>query len=68
MAGVKEMSIKLQDETLFAYPDRHDLIVATFTQNVTIGKRHLQQRKRQYWLNEGKGKAKDWKVVYEGNI
>ncbi len=66
MVGVKEMSIKLQDETLFAYPDRHDLIVATFTQNVTIGKRHQQQRKRQYWLNEGKGK--NWKVVYEGNI
>lgn len=66
MAGVKEMSIKLQDETIFAYPDRHDLIVATFTQDVTIGKRHQLQRKRQYWLNEGKGK--NWKVVYEGNI
>ena len=66
LVGVKEMTIKLQDETLFAYPDRHDLIVATFTQVVTIGKRHQQQRKRQYWLNEGKGK--NWKVVYEGNI
>ena len=64
MAGVKEMSIKLQDETIFAYPDRHDLIVTTFTQNATIGKRHLLQRKRQYWLNEGK----NWKVVYEGNV
>lgn len=66
MAGVKQINIKLQDETFFAYPDRHDLIVTTFTQNATIGKRHQLQRKRQYWLNEGKGK--NWKVVYEGNI
>ena len=66
MAGVKQIHIKLQDETFFAYPDRHDLIVTTFTQNATIGKRHQLQRKRQYWLNEGKGK--NWKVVYEGNI
>ena len=64
MVGVKEMRIKLQDETFFVYPDRHDLIVTTFTQNATIGKRHLLQRKRQYWLNEGK----NWKVVYEGNV
>lgn len=64
MVGVKDMRIKLQDETIFAYPDRHDLIVTTFTQNATIGKRHHLQRKRQYWLNEGKS----WKVVYEGNI
>ena len=68
LAGVKGISIKLQDETLFAYPDRHDLIVATFTQNTTIGKQHHLQRKRQYWLNEAKGNGKDWKVVYEGNI
>lgn len=64
MLGVKDMRIKLQDETIFAYPDRHDLIVTTFTQNATIGKRRLLQRKRQYWLNEGKS----WKVIYEGNI
>ena len=64
MVGAKEMRIKLQDETFFAYPDRHDLVVTTFTQNATIGQRHLLQRKRQYWLNEGK----TWKVVYEGNI
>ena len=64
MLGVKDMRIKLQDETIFAYPDRHDLIVTTFTQNATIGKRRLLQRKRQYWLNEGK----NWKVIYEGNI
>jgi murein L,D-transpeptidase YafK len=64
MAGIQSVNVKLQDETIFAYPDRQDLIVATFTQNSMIGKHAHQQRKRQYWLNAGG----TWKIVYEGNL
>ncbi|GAA4034559.1 L,D-transpeptidase family protein [Actimicrobium antarcticum] len=62
MAGIKNMAIKLQDVTMFAYPGRKDLIVSTFTQASSFGKRHSSQRKRQYWSKEGK----TWKIVYEG--
>ena len=64
IAGVKEMAIKLQDVTIFAYPGRNDLLVTTFTQDATFGKRHHSLRKRQYWAKEGK----IWKIVYEGNF
>ncbi|EGF32175.1 hypothetical protein IMCC9480_2761 [Oxalobacteraceae bacterium IMCC9480] len=62
MAGIKDMTIKLQDVTMFAYPGHKDLIVSTFTQASTAGKRHTSQRKRQYWAKEGR----HWKIVYEG--
>ncbi|WPX31575.1 L,D-transpeptidase family protein [Actimicrobium sp. CCC2.4] len=62
MAGIKDMTIKLQDVTMFAYPGHKDLIVSTFTQASTSGKRHTSQRKRQYWAKEGR----HWKIVYEG--
>lgn len=62
MVGIKDMSIKLLDVTMFAYPGRKDLIVSTFTQASTSGKRHTSQRKRQYWAKEGR----TWKIVYEG--
>ncbi|MFT5534908.1 MAG: murein L,D-transpeptidase YafK [Burkholderiaceae bacterium] len=62
MAGIKDMSITLQDVTIFAYPGHKGLIVSTFTQASTQGKRHTSQRKRQYWAKEGRS----WKIVYEG--
>lgn len=62
MAGITAMSIKLQDVTIFSYPGQKGLIVSTFTQASSLGKRHTSQRKRQYWAKEGRS----WKIVYEG--
>ncbi len=64
MPAVRDLDVKLQDVTIFAYPGRNDLLVSTFTRDATFGKRHHSLRKRQYWAKEGKA----WKIVYEGNL
>lgn len=59
--GVKRSLIRLRDTSLFFYPGRDEVIVATFTQDMKIGKRTSSERKRQYWVNEGER----WKIVFE---
>ncbi len=51
----------LRDLSLFYYPAKDDLIVATFTQDSVIGKRKSSARKRQYWSKEGA----HWKIIAE---
>jgi len=56
--------VKLKDVTYFLYPGKDEMIVTTFTQEVTSGKARANTRKRQYWRKE----AAKWRIVYEANV
>jgi hypothetical protein len=64
LVGAGKLDVELQDVSLFRYPDEKELIVATFTQEATIGKSRHAVRKRQYWAKEGS----QWKIVSETNL
>jgi murein L,D-transpeptidase YafK len=59
--GRRAVSLALRDLSLFYYPGKDNLIVATFTQDSVSGKARHSVRKRQYWAREGA----DWKIVAE---
>lgn len=56
--------VKVKDVTHFIYPGKDEMIVSTFTQEVTSGKARASTRKRQYWRKE----AAKWRIVYESNV
>lgn len=56
--------IKVKDVTAFLYPGKEEMIVTTFTQELTSGKAKANIRKRQYWRKE----AAKWRIVYEANV
>jgi murein L,D-transpeptidase YafK len=57
------VAVSMNDISLFRYPGREQMIVATFTQEAVIGKSRHSVRKRQYWSREGV----HWKIVAESN-
>jgi murein L,D-transpeptidase YafK len=59
--GRGKISLALRDLSLFYYPGKDNLMVATFTQDSVIGKSRRSVRKRQYWASEGA----QWKIVAE---
>jgi murein L,D-transpeptidase YafK len=59
--GVRNISLTLRDVSLFYYPGKDNLIVATFTQDSAIDKSRHSVRKRQYWAREGA----HWKIIAE---
>jgi murein L,D-transpeptidase YafK len=60
--GKRKMPLVLRDLSLFYYPGKDNLMVATFTQDSVIGKKSRRSvRKRQYWASEGAR----WKIVAE---
>lgn len=61
--GAHGLSVALRDVSLFRYPARGEMIVATFTQDTRIGKSRHSVRKRQYWAKENAR----WKIVSETN-
>ena len=63
-ASGKNLSIKLRDVTFFFYPGKEDMIVATFTEDVSFGKSRNSVRKRQYWVKENTR----WKIVSESGF
>lgn len=62
LAGVRGVTVKLSDVSLFLYPGEQDMMVGTFTQETAVGKNRSVIRKRQYWVKEDTG----WKIIYEG--
>lgn len=61
--GRKEfIKIKLDDLSLFTYPDDKGLLVASFKQHYQSNDYQSSDIKRQYWRKE----QDQWKVVYEG--
>jgi murein L,D-transpeptidase YafK len=62
-SGSSGVAVALRDVSLFRYPARDEMIVATFTQETRIGKSQHSVRKRQYWAKENAR----WKIVSETN-
>ncbi|HTH94104.1 MAG TPA: L,D-transpeptidase family protein [Rhodocyclaceae bacterium] len=48
--------------TLFRYPGKDDMVVATFMQDYKSNNLNNSMMKRQYWLKENG----QWKIIYEG--
>lgn len=61
MLGARKIEVALDDVTFFRYPGQKNLIVAAFTQEMTVGKGVRSIRKHQYWSKEGT----QWKIVAE---
>lgn len=61
LTGVRNISLTFRESTFFLYPGQDNLLVATFTQDVLIGKNKHSVRKRQYWAKE----SAQWKIVSE---
>ncbi len=56
-------SMALRSLSLFRYPGREEVMVATFTVDAVAGLKRVSSRKRQYWAREGGA----WKVVSESS-
>jgi murein L,D-transpeptidase YafK len=56
-------SMALRSLSLFRYPGREEVVVATFTVDAVAGLKRVSIRKRQYWGREGGA----WKVVSESS-
>jgi murein L,D-transpeptidase YafK len=54
-------AMALRSLSLFRYPGRDEVIVATFTVDAVAGQKRVSTRKRQYWEREGGS----WKIVSE---
>lgn len=61
-AGKSSLRVKLTNLSLFQYPGRENMVVATFTQDYRSNNLSNVMRKRQYWRLEGG----QWRIVYEG--
>lgn len=61
MLGARKIDVSLDEITFFRYPGQKNLIVAAFTQAMTVGKGIHSVRKHQYWSKEGT----QWKIVAE---
>jgi hypothetical protein len=56
-------SLALRSLSLFRYPGRDEVVVATFTVDAVAGPRRVSTRKRQYWVQESGA----WKVMSESS-
>lgn len=56
-------AMALRSLSLFRYPGREEVVVATFTVDAVAGTKRVSSRKRQYWAREGNA----WKVVSESS-
>lgn len=57
-----DVSVVLDDLSIFAYPDEDDLMVVTFQQNYESNNFNGSARKRQYWR---RGDDQRWRIVSE---
>jgi hypothetical protein len=56
-------AMALRSLSLFRYPGREEVVVATFTVDAVSGPKRVSNRKRQYWAREGGA----WKIVSESS-
>ncbi len=64
LQGARNLSVHVGDISVFFYPGREDMIVATFTRKAVAGRFSNTARKRQYWIREKAG----WKILSEGDL
>lgn len=62
-SGKKYVKVDVDQLSLFTYPDKPDLMVATFRQSYKSSNYKGDSMKRQYWVLEDDG----WKIAYEGD-
>lgn len=62
-APLVKPAMTLRSLSLFRYPGRDEVVVATFTLDAVAGVKRVSSRKRQYWAREGSA----WKVVSESS-
>ncbi|NDI86616.1 L,D-transpeptidase family protein [Undibacterium crateris] len=56
--------VRLKDITHFRYPGKDEILVSTFTMELSSGKSKMSSRKRQYWIKE----SNKWRIIYETNV
>ena len=56
--------VRLKDITHFRYPGKDEMLVSTFTMELSSGKSKMSSRKRQYWIKE----SNKWRIIYETNV
>jgi murein L,D-transpeptidase YafK len=56
-----KVQVKLRDVALYKYPNKNDILLANFTQEMSNGNGQILSKKRQYWVKE----ANLWRIVYE---
>ncbi len=56
------IKVKLERVSIFLYPGRDNLAVATFEQDYSSNNLSNRMKKRQYWINE----RGTWRILYEG--
>jgi murein L,D-transpeptidase YafK len=56
-------AMALRSLSLFRYPGREEIVVATFNVDAVSGRKRVSSRKRQYWARE----AGAWKIVSESS-
>jgi len=61
--GLVKPAMALRALSLFRYPGRDEVLVATFTVDAVAGAKRVSSRKRQYWTREGGA----WKVLSESS-
>lgn len=61
-ASKEWINIGTEKITLFRYPGREDMVVATFQQDYKSNNLNNSMKKRQYWIKED-GR---WKILFEG--
>ena len=56
-----KVQVKLHDVALYKYPNKTDILLANFTQEMSNGNGQILSKKRQYWVKE----ANLWRIIYE---
>ena len=62
--GWSSPTVRLKEITLFRYPGKDDMIVSTFTQEISAGRSKVSSRKRLYWARE----SNKWRIVFEAAV
>ncbi len=63
-AGKTFINVDLFDLGVLGYPDEHEMVVVTFSQEYESNNFKARASKRQFWRKNGDGR---WQIVYEGN-
>jgi murein L,D-transpeptidase YafK len=56
-----KVQVKLRDLAIYKYPNKNEIILANFTQEMSNGINQVVSKKRQYWIKE----SNQWRIIYE---
>jgi murein L,D-transpeptidase YafK len=61
-SGKSWIKLNLANVSMFAYPERPDIVVVDFEQDYSSSNLSNRMKKRQYWIKQDN----TWKIIYEG--